>query len=235
MISFIDDYREEYGVEPICAVVPIAPSTYYSYKAREVDPALRSARAVSDEALRPEIERVWRENRRVYGAKKVWRQLNREGFCVARCTVARLMREMGLRGVVRGRRVRTTVPAEGAERPLDLVERDFTAERPNQLWVSDLTYVATWRGFVYVAFVIDVFSRRIVGWRVSNSLKADLALDALEQAICDRQIGASSLVHHSDRGSQYLSIATRSASAKRVSSRWWAARAIRTITPLPRR
>ena len=206
MISFIDDYREEYGVEPICAVLPIAPSTYYACKAREADPALRSARAISDEVLQPEIERVWRENRRVYGARKVWRQLNREGFAVARCTVARLMRKMGLRGVVRGRRVRTTVPAETAERPLDLVERDFTAERPNQLWVSDLTYVATWRGFVYVAFVIDVFSRRVVGWRVSNSLKADLALDALEQAICDRQIGDESLVHHSDRGSQYLSI-----------------------------
>ncbi len=206
MIAFIDDYRDTYGVEPICSVLPIAPSTYYAHKAREADPTMRPARMVNDEALRPEIERVWRENRRVYGAKKVWRQLNREGFRVARCTVARLMRVMGLRGVVRGRRVRTTVPDEAAERPLDLVERDFTAERPNQLWVSDLTYVATWRGFVYVAFVIDVFSRRIVGWRVSNSLKADLALDALEQAICDRQIGEDSLVHHSDRGSQYLAI-----------------------------
>ena len=178
MVTFIDDHRDEYGVEPICAVLPIAPSTYYAYKAREADPTLRSIRAQSDEQLRVEIQRVWDENRHVYGAKKVWKQLRREGFTVARCTVARLMREMGLRGAVRGRRARTTVPADLAERPLDLVERDFTAERPNQLWVSDLTYVATWRGFVYVAFVIDVFSRRIVGWRVSNSLRSDLALDA---------------------------------------------------------
>ncbi|WP_409945472.1 IS3 family transposase [Rubrivirga sp. S365] len=206
MITFIDDHREAYGVEPICKVLPIAPSTYYAAKARQSDPALRSARSQSDEALRAEIQRVWDENRSVYGAKKVWKQLKREGFVVARCTVARLMRTMGLRGVTRGRRVRTTVPADLAERPLDLVERDFTAERPNQLWVSDLTYVATWRGFVYVAFVIDVFSRRIVGWRVSNSLRSDLALDALEQAICERSVGDDLLVHHSDRGVQYLSI-----------------------------
>ena len=200
MVAFIDDHREAYGVEPICKVLPIAPSTYYAAKAREADPALRSARAQRDEALRAEIQRVWDENRHVYGAKKVWKQLRREGVVVARCTVARLMCDMGLRGVVRGRRVRTTVPADLAERPLDLVERDFTAERPNQLWVSDLTYVATWRGFVYVAFVIDVFSRRVVGWRVSNSLRSDLALDALEQAICDRSVGDERLIHHSDRG-----------------------------------
>lgn len=206
MVAFIDDHRGTYGVEPICAVLPIAPSTYYAAKARRAAPALRSARAQSDDALRPEIQRVWDENRHVYGAKKVWKQLKREGFAVARCTVARLMREMGLRGVTRGRRVRTTVPADVAERPLDLVERDFTAERPDQLWVSDLTYVATWRGFVYVAFVVDVFSRRIVGWRVSNSLRSDLALDALEQAICERSAGGDRLVHHSDRGAQYLSI-----------------------------
>jgi transposase InsO family protein len=148
---------------------------------------------------------VWEENRRVYGVRKVWRQLNREGIDVARCTVARLMREMGLRGAVRGRRVRTTVPADQAERPLDLVERDFSAQRPNELWVSDLTYVATWRGFVYVALVIDVFSRRIVGWRVSNSLRTDLALDALEQALYERDTD-DALTHHSDRGVQYLSI-----------------------------
>ena len=173
MTAFIDDHRADYGVESICAVLPIAPSTYYAHKAREADPTLRSARAQSDEQLRVEIQRVWDENRHVYGSKKVWKQLKREGFVVARCTVARLMRAMGLRGAVRGRRARTTVPADLAERPLDLVERDFTAERPNnQLWVSDLTYVATWRGFVYVAFVIDVFSRRIVGWRVSNSLRS---------------------------------------------------------------
>ncbi len=209
MILFIDDHRETYGVEPICNVLPIAPSTYYAAKAREADPALCSAREQSDDALCPEIQRVWDENRSVYGAKKVWKQLKREGFVVARCTVVRLMRQMGLRGVTRGRRVRTTIPADMSDRPLDLVERDFTAERPNQLWVSDLTYVATWRGFVYVAFVIDVFSRRIVGWRVSNSLRSDLALDALEQAICERSVGTSAndrLVHHSDRGVQYLSI-----------------------------
>ena len=204
---FIDDHREVYGVEPICAVLPIAPSTYYSYKAREADPALRSARAERDEELRVEIQRVWEANFRVYGVRKVWRQLRREGFAVARCTVGRLMREMGLRGAVRGRRFKTTTPADAADRPLDLVERDFSAERPNQLWVSDLTYVATWRGFVYVAFVIDAFSRRIVGWRVSNSLRSDLALDALEHAIYDREEAARNrLVHHSDRGSQYLSI-----------------------------
>ena len=175
MTAFIDDHREAYGVEPISAVLPIAPSTYYAAKAREADPSLRPRRARRDDELRVEVRRVWEENRRVYGVRKVWRQLNREGIEVARCTVARLMREMGLRGAVRGRRVRTTAPSDQAERPLDLVERDFSAERPNQLWVSDLTYVATWRGFVYVAFVIDVFSRRIVGWRVSNSLRTDLA------------------------------------------------------------
>jgi len=169
MVAFIDDHRHEYGVESICGVLPIAPSTYYSHKARAADPALRSARAQRDEQLRAKIERVWQANFRVYGVRKVWRQLNREGIIAARCTVARLMREMGLRGVVRGRRIKTTVPADLAERPLDLVERDFGANRPNQLWVSDLTYVATWHGFVYVAFVIDAFSRRIVGWRVSNS------------------------------------------------------------------
>ncbi len=206
MTAFIDDHRAEYGVEPICEVLPIAPSTYYAAKAREADPSLRSARAHRDDALRAEVRRVWEENRRVYGVRKVWRQLNREGIEVARCTVARLMREMGLQGAVRGRRVRTTVPTDQAERPLDLVQRDFSADRPNQLWVSDLTYVATWRGFVYVAFVIDVFSRRVVGWRVSNSLRTDLALDALEQALWDRAVGDGRLVHHSDRGGQYLSI-----------------------------
>jgi putative transposase len=204
-VAFIDAYRAQYGVEPICRVVPIAPSTYYAAKARDADPACQPARVQRDTRLRPEIERVWRANRRVYGAKKVWKQLNREGIPVARCTVARLMRSLGLRGVVRGRRVRTTRPDLVAERPRDLVQRNFTATRPNQLWVSDLTYVATWRGFVYVAFVIDAFSRRIVGWRASSSLRSDLALDALEQALYDRDIEAG-LVHHSDRGGQYLSI-----------------------------
>jgi putative transposase len=207
MVAFIDDHREEYGVEPICAVLPIAPSTYFSHKAREANPSLRPARAQRDEVLRCEIQRVWKKQFQVYGVRKLWRQLNREGFAVARCTVARLMRELGLFGAVRGRRFKTTVPAEVAARPMDLVERDFTAERPNRLWVSDFTYVATWRGFVYVAFVIDTFSRRIVGWRVSSSLKTELALDALEQAICEREEArADRLVHHSDRGVQYLSI-----------------------------
>jgi putative transposase len=169
MVAFIDDHRGAYGVEPI------VPSTYYAHKAREGNSALRSARAVRDEALRVEIRRVWEENRCIYGARKVWRQLLREGIAVARCTVVRLMRAMGLRGVVRGRRCSTTIGDDAADRPLDLVDRDFTAERPNQLWVSDLTYVATWRGFVYVAFVIDVFSRRIVGWRVLHSLKRSRA------------------------------------------------------------
>ena len=207
MVRFIDDHREEYGVEPICAVLPIAPSTYYAHKAREAHPLLRSARAQRDEQLRAEIQRVWQTNFRVYGVRKVWRQLNREGITVARCTVARLMRQMGLRGVVRGRRFKTTIPTETVDQPLDLVERDFSADRPNQLWVSDLTYVATWRGFVYVAFVLDAFSRRIVGWRVSNSLRSDLALDALEQAIYERDAQQQDrLIHHSDRGVQYLSI-----------------------------
>ena len=207
MVAFIDDHREEYGVEPICNVLPIAPSTYYHHKAREADPSLRPARAQRDAQLRDEIGRVWKENLQVYGVRKVWRQLNRERHTVARCTVARLMGDLGLHGAVRGRRFTTTVPADVGDRPLDLVKRDFSAERPNQLWVSDFTYVATWRGFVYVAFVIDVFSRRIVGWRVSSSLKTELALDALEQAICERvEARAERLVHHSDRGVQYLSI-----------------------------
>ena len=207
MVAFIDRHREECGVEPICAVLPIAPSTYYAYKAREADPTLNSARAQRDEVLRGEIRTVWENNLEVYGVRKVWHQLRREGTAVARCTVERLMRGLGLQGAVRGRRFKTTIPDEAANRPLDLVERNFTAERPNQLWVSDFTYVATWKGFVYVAFVIDVFSRRIVGWRVSSSLRTDLALDALEQAICERQDEREDrLVHHSDRGCQYLSI-----------------------------
>ncbi len=178
MVTFIDDHRGEYGVESICTVVPIAPSTYYEHKAREADPRRVPPRAHRDRALRPEIARVWEKNISVYGAKKVWKQLKREGFSVARCMVERLMKEMGLEGVVRGRAFTTTTRSgDGAERPLDLIDRDFAAERPNQLWVSDLTYVATWRGFVYVAFVIDAFARRIVGWRVSSSLRSDLALE----------------------------------------------------------
>ena len=206
MGEFIEKNRSEYGVEPICAVLPIAPATYYQHRARRLDPELRPERAKRDERLRAEIRRVFDENLAVYGADKVWRQLVREGVEVARCTVERLMREMGLRGAVRGRAFRiTTVADEAAARPPDLVEREFHASRPNQLWVADLTYVATWAGFVYVAFVIDVFSRCIVGWRVSNSLRSDLALDALEQALHARPHG-DELVHHSDRGVQYLSI-----------------------------
>jgi transposase InsO family protein len=205
MVAFVDAHREAYGVEPICAALPIAPATYDEAKARQRDPGRLPARTRRDAALCPEIARVWRANRRVYGAKKVWKQLAREAIPVARGTVARLMRDLGLRGVVRGRRVRTTCPDLVAERPQDLVQRDFTATRPNQLWVADLTYVATWRGFVYVAFVIDIFARRIVGWRATTSLRSDLALDALEQALYDRELEGP-VVHHSDRGSQYLSI-----------------------------
>ncbi|BAN70113.1 transposase orfB IS3/IS911 family [endosymbiont of unidentified scaly snail isolate Monju] len=186
-------------------MLPIAPSTYYEHKAREADPQRLPRRLQRDRALSDEIRRIWEENFQVYGARKVWRQLNREGIEVARCTVERLMRVMGLRGVVRGRRCRTTIGDTTAERPLDRVKRQFTATRPNQLWVADITYVATWTGFVYVAFVVDVYARRIVGWRVSRSLKTDLVLDALEQALWSRQ-DTEGLVHHSDRGCQYLSV-----------------------------
>ena len=208
MVQFIDDHRDAYGVESICTVVPIAPSTYFWHKARHADPTRRSARVHRDDGWRREIQRVWDDNQQVYGPRKVWRQLRREGHRVARCTVGRLMRAMGLRGAVRGRAWVTTTQADsGADRPVDLVDRHVVATRPNQLWVSDFTYVATWRGFVYVAFVIDVFARRIVGWRVSNSLRTDFVLDALEQAIYDRRgDGAGDLVHHSDRGTQYLSM-----------------------------
>jgi putative transposase len=206
MVAFIDTEREVYGVESICAQLPIAPSTYYAQKAQGRDPAKRSARAQRDAALEGEIQRVWKGNFEVYGVEKVWRQLRREEVAVARCTVARLMRRLGLRGAVRGRAFTiTTTPDEAATRPADLVQRTFTATRPNQLWVADLTYVATWRGFVYVAFVIDVFARRIVGWRVDTTLRSDLALDALEQALHARPDRAG-LVHHSDRGVQYLAI-----------------------------
>jgi len=205
MVSFIDEHRAEYGVEPICEQLPIAPSTFYEHMARRANPELRSARAKRDDELRPEVHRIWEENRRVYGARKVWKQFRREGQQVARCTVERLMRDVGISGVIRGRRVRTTIADEQADRPRDLVNRQFVAERPNQLWVADLTYVSTWRGFVYVAFVVDVFSRKIVGWRVSHSLRTDLALDALEQALYARS-DLDELVHHSDRGAQYLSI-----------------------------
>ena len=205
MIAYIDDHKDCYGVEPICAVLPIAPSTYYEHKAREADSRRVPPRVQRDQVLSGEVRRVWEENFRVYGARKVWRQLNREGIEVARCTVERLMRAMGLQGVVRGRRCRTTINDETSDRPLDRVNRQFTASRPNQLWVADITFVATWTGFVYVAFVVDVYARRIMGWRVSCSLKTDLVLDALEQALWSRG-NTDGLVHHSDRGCQYLSV-----------------------------
>lgn len=208
MVRFIDQHRDTYGVEPICAVLPIAPSTYFLRTAQQQDVTKRSARARRDDELRTAIQRIWDENDQAYGPRKVWKQLRREGTRVARSTVERLMRELGLRGVSRGRAwVITTRVAEGAGRPADLVDRQFHATRPNQLWIADFTYVATWRGFVYVAFVIDVFARRIVGWRVSASLATDFVLDALEQAIYDRRgTGVEDLVHHSDRGTQYLSM-----------------------------
>ena len=205
MVDFIDEHRDVHGVEPICRVLPIAPSTYYEHKARQADPSRLPARARRDQVLKGHIRRVREENFEVYGVRKVWRQMRLDGIVVARCTVRRLMLEMGLRGVVRGREFKTTVPNDSAARPADLVNRDFTATCPNELWVADLTYVATWRGFVYVAFVIDVFSRAIVGWRASSSLRSDLALDALEQALYARPF-TDGLVHHSDRGVQYLSI-----------------------------
>jgi putative transposase len=200
MIAFIDDHKDRFGVEPICRVLPIAPSTYHAARR----PA--SARAARDSKLQTEIARVHAEQFGVYGARKVWRQLHREGIAVARCTVERLMRRLGLEGVRRGKAHKTTMADPAAARPADLVERDFSATRPNQLWVADLTYVPTWSGFVYVAFVIDAFSRFIVGWQASRSLRTDVALDALEMAIWRRHGGLDGLVHHSDRGSQYLAI-----------------------------
>jgi transposase InsO family protein len=205
MYTFIDQERVHYGVEPICRVLAIAPSGYYVHRARQADPSRRPVRAQRDDTLRAAVRRVWEQHRRVYGVRKVWRQLRREGVGVARCIVARLMAAEGLVGVVRGRRVRTTVAEPAADQPLDLVQRQFTAACPNQLWVADFTYVATWRGFVYVAFVIDVFSRRIVGWRAHTTQRSTLVLDALEQALHDRATDAG-LVHHSDRGTQYLSM-----------------------------
>ena len=207
MIAFIDDHREAHGVEPICKVLPIAPSTYYDHVARRRDPARLSARAKRDMALKVEVRRVFEENFRVYGVRKAWRQLQREGFDVARCTVERLMREMGLQGVIRGKPIRTTVSDKAAPCPLEKVNRQFHPPAPNRLWVSDFTYVATWAGFVYVAFVIDAYARRIVGWRVSRTAHAGFVLDALEQALhARRPVHRGGLIHHSDRGSQYVSI-----------------------------
>jgi hypothetical protein len=207
MIAFIDDHRGAYGVEPICKVLPIAPSTYFDHRAKQMDPARLSARVRRDAALRPTINRVFKDNLKVYGARKVWLQMNREGVSVARYTVERLMRVMGLHGVIRGKTIRTTMPDKAAPCPLDHVNRQFHAPAPNRLWVSDFTYVSTWSGFVYVAFVIDAYARRIVGWRVSRTPHASFVLDALEQALHERRpVSRGGLVHHSDRGSQYVSI-----------------------------
>jgi Transposase and inactivated derivatives len=187
----------------MCKMLPIAPSTCYEHRARQSDPELLPRLCQARRLPMPEIQRVWDANFQVYGAREVWRQLSRDKIEVARCTVERLMREMGIQGVVRGKKNKTTTPDEGADRPADLVKRDFTARRPNQLWVADLTYVATWLGFVYVAFVIDAFTRMIVGWRASRSLRTDLALDALEQALWARG-DINGLIHHNDRGFQHL-------------------------------
>jgi putative transposase len=207
MVAFIDDHRADHGVEPICKVLPVAPSTYHAHVARRADPGKLSKRARGDARLKVDIRKVFDENFEVYGVRKVWRQLKRDGHDVARCTIERLMRAMGLQGAVRGKPARTTVSDKAAPCPLDKVNRQFKAPRPNALWVSDFTYVATWQGFVYVAFVIDTFARRIVGWRVSSSAHAGFVLDALEQALHDRQpVKGGGLVHHSDRGVQYVSI-----------------------------
>ena len=201
-MSFIDGHKDRWGIEPICRTLRVAPSTYYAATTRAP-----SARAIRDADLRTAIGRVWAEHRRVYGPDKVWAQLNRERTRVARCTVERLMRDLGLRGVVRGKTVRTTIGDEASSQPVDLVARRFRADAPDRLWVADLTYVKTHLGWVYVAFVIDVFSRFVVGWQASRSLHTDLALDALEMTLWRRRVRRlDGLVHHSDRGTQYLAI-----------------------------
>jgi len=207
MIAFIDDHRQAHGVESICKVLPIAPSTYHAHIAKRVDPSKLSERARRDLALRISIRRVFAENFQVYGVRKVWLQLKGEGVEVARCTVARLMRAMGLHGVIRGKPVRTTISDKAAPCPLDRVNRQFKAPAPNRLWLADFTYVSTWAGMIYVAFVIDTYARRIVGWRVSRTAHTAFVLDALEQALHERRpVHGGGLVHHSDRGSQYVSI-----------------------------
>ena len=232
--QLVDEHRKVHGVEPICKVLQIAPSSYRRHAARARDPSLLSERAKRDAQLVPAIERVWSDNLQVYGADKVWMQMNRQGVTVARCTVERLMRRLSLQGVKRGKMVRTTVSDPKAPCPLDKVNRQFRADRPNALWVSDFTYVSTWQGWLYVAFVVDVFARRIVGWRVSTSMTTDFVLDALEQALYDRQPERdSSLVHHSDRGSPSTSASgTASAWPRPASSRQWAARATATTLNL---
>ena len=204
--GFIDEHRERFGVEPLCRALQVAPSAYRRHAARLRNPDLRSKRAKRDATLSADIRRVWHANREVYGADKVWLQMHREDIPVARCTVERLMRVTGLRGVVRGKSVKTTRPDAASPCPRDLVNRKFTADRPNQLWVADFTFVSTWQGFAYVAFIVDVYSRFIVGWRVSRHMRTEFVLDALEQALHARRPDPHRLVHHSDRGSQYLSI-----------------------------
>ena len=207
MLGFIDQYRDDYGVEPICKQLPIAPSTYHLHKARERDPERLPPRLQRDETLKPEVQRVFDESQQVYGPRKVWRQMKREHWIVARCTVERLMADLGLQGTRRGKTTVTTIPRPADDCPRDLVNRRFVAEQPNQLWLSDFTYVSTWRGFVYVALVIDAFSRRIVGWRATTRPNTDLVLDALEQAVWARRSKTGpGLIHHSDRGVQYTSI-----------------------------
>nr|WP_216264687.1 IS3 family transposase [Escherichia coli] len=204
MMPLLDKLREQYGVGPLCSELHIAPSTYYHCQQQRHHPDKRSARAQRDNWLKKEIQRVYDENHKVYGVRKVWRQLLREGIRVARCTVARLMAVMGLAGVLRGKKVRTTISRKAVAAG-DRVNRQFVAERPDQLWVADFTYVSTWQGFVYVAFIIDVFAGYIVGWRVSSSMETTFVLDALEQALWARR--PSGTVHHSDKGSQYVSLA----------------------------
>jgi putative transposase len=203
---FIDEHRSRFGVEPLCKALQCAPSAYRRHAARQRDPSLRSERTKRDERLGEQVSHLWRVNHSVYGADKVWQQMKREHIEIARCTVERLMQRLGIQGVRRGKTQRTTRPDPKQPCPLDRVNRQFVAERPNQLWVADFTYVSTWQGFVYVAFVIDVFARRIVGWRVSRSMQTDFVLDALEQAVYARRPDPNELIHHSDRGSQYLSI-----------------------------
>ncbi len=207
MNAFIDEHHARCGVEPICSALQVAPSAYWLRAARRRNPALLPARAQRDARLLPEVQRVYEQNLQVYGADKVWRQLRREGIVAARCSVERLMRRAGIQGARRGKKVRTTTPDAKAQCPQDRVNRQFQAQRPNRLWVADFTYVSTWQGFVYVAFVIDVFARFIVGWRVSSSMHTEFVLDALEQALYARRSERDgALVHHSDRGSQYVSI-----------------------------
>jgi transposase InsO family protein len=209
MVAFIDRHRATVGVESICRTPQFAPSAYYERNRQSAAPELRSPRQKADDALRAAIRRVWEDNFAVHGARKVWRQLRREGHGVARCAIERLMREMGLRGVIRGKKKRTTIRSDTDPHPLDLVRRRFHSDRPNQLWVADVTYVATWSGFVHTAFIIDVFSRMIVGWRVSSSMSADLTLDALEQALWARKVKGQ-LIHHSDKGSHISAFGTPS-------------------------